>query len=170
MPDDDGPATQGEVFQRTQRVALDLREPPTREETGVVAGRNSFIVERSGEAMLDVSLTLPDGTVLAVPAIGVVFSAAPGAGPDAPVERIVVNRVEESLDEAKAAVRAGAEALGIDPADVDSYFADVGSGERVKQVFGEARIGYLRAEIEIRHDPDGTRTAVDYLLSWGSML
>ena len=171
MPDEKPPPTRGRVFQETQRVVLDLREPPTREEAGLEPGRSALIVEREPGGMLDVSFTLPNGEVLAVPAIGVVLSTSSTAPADGPVESITVNRAADDLDEARAALIDGAKALGIDTAEVERYFAGVVPGSRVGYVFRGPRVGYLHAEVEVRHDPaHGPDAEVDYTLDWGSML
>lgn len=167
----DGRSPQGAVFQSSQRVVVDLRVPPSREQVGVATGRNSFIVERTSSRMLEVSFTLPGGQVLSVPAIGVVFSAAPAAGPaPQPVERIIVNRVEQTVHAARTAVREDAAVLGLDAAAIDDYFAQGRPGEPVHRVFGPSRLGYLRVEVEVRRLFAHDRTAIDYMFSWGSML
>lgn len=161
----DEPATRGEEFQRTQRVALDLREPPTRAEAGIEDGRGSLIVERRGAEPLDVELTLPNDAVLALPAIGVVFSAPPD-DPAGPVESVTVNRTAASLAEARDMVLGDARALGIDAADVERHFG--AARPAATRVFRGARIGYLLPEVEVRHDASGV--AVDYTLIWGNTL
>lgn len=170
MRTDDQPTT-GQRFQESQSVVLDLREPPTREEAGIAEGRNSLVVDRRpGGDPLRTSFTLPDGKVLEVPAVGVILAAAPAAGPGAPVETLTVNRAAEDLAAAHEAVRADAATLGIDAAEVDAFFGAVRPGTRVQKVFTGQRIGYLRAEVEVSHDPaNGPFAELGYKLNWGSM-
>lgn len=158
-----------ERFRRTQRVVLDLREPPTREEAGLVDGEATLIVERDPGGMLDVSFSLPNDEVLAVPAIGVVLTTAPGGEPDGPVESITVNRAAGDLAEARAALLADADVLELDAAEIDRYFAGVSRGDRVRRVFQARPVGYIRVDVEVRHDPaNGAHADIDYKLDWGS--
>jgi hypothetical protein len=160
-----------EEFQRSQRVVLDLTEPPTREEAGLVDGKDTLIVERDGDRPLDVAFTLPGGERLAVPAIGVVFATGVTGGTGGPVESITVNRVVDDVAAARAAVLADAARLNIPEDKVTAAFGRLQAGEPVQLAFEGSLVGYLRPAVEVRHQPgQGTGVEVHYSLDWGSML
>ncbi|HEV2890469.1 MAG TPA: hypothetical protein VGX28_08840 [Frankiaceae bacterium] len=169
MPADNGTATAADRFRAEQRVELDLRTPPSREEAGLADGSGTLIIERESERMLDVSLTLPNGAVLEVPAFGVVLSTSVDAAPDGPVESITVNRRVDDLATARAALVANAPTLALDAAEVGAFFDGVQPGPRETRVFASAGVGYLRIDVEVRHDPlNGEHVTIDYKLDWGS--
>lgn len=148
---------------------LDLREPVTREEAGVLRGRPGAIIERAGaDRFLDVELTLPGGVVLDVPAIGVVFANQVGEPVDAPVQNITINGVADDLAAARSAVERVVPVLGLDGRVVEDFF----DGLRPGEAFGSNRvlvgppIGYLMPEVEIMYKGPDRRVVINYYLSW----
>lgn len=168
MRTDDPPATNGARFQESQRVELDLREPPTREEAGIADGRGSLLVQRDPGRMLDVTFHLPNGNVLKVPATGVLLATGPGADPAGPVESINVNRPVDDVAAAREAALADAGVLGFDAREVAAFFDGVTAGTAFTRVF-ERRVGYLHASLDVRHDPvNGAHADLLYTFAWGS--
>lgn len=162
-----------ERFEETQQVHLDLRDPLTREEAGIPERLNTLIVERAGgDQMLDVEFLLPKGKRLDVPAIGVVFSAAPGAPDGGQPEEIVVNRVEPTLAQAEPALRAAAEEFGFDPALVGQFVRSArdARGEPAgytTRSFPLRRLDYLLVEMNARAYPDRDQVQINYMFYWG---
>lgn len=163
-----------EHFTQTQQVHLDLTDPLTRQEAGIPEKRNSVIIERSGgDHMLDVELRLPEGKVLDVPAIGVVFSAPPAAPEGTQPQTIVVNRVASTAEEVRQALLAAAEKFGFDKDAMLEFAHDVaiarrGDGYRfMNRAFNPAqKIGYLWLSISARYDGED-RIQINYDLTWG---
>lgn len=158
-----------ERFVETQQVHLDLRRPPQRADAGIGPGRNSVIVERDRGGMLDVRFTLPDGRVFATPAIGVVFSSAPGyttAPPEVEPSMIVVNRIEDDLPAAERALRADAALFGLDMARIAEFTASAGaSSQRSSVELRDHDVGYLLTQVGIRDNTE--RVQIDYTFLWG---
>ncbi len=163
-----GPVSQG------GRVLIDLREPPTKEDLAISPTRNSLIIERERGRMLEVEVVLPNERTLKVPAIGVVFTSAPGTESvrSAPIESIKLNRVVADPADAREAVLADAPILDLDPEDIRSVFDGRRPSEPIQRVFESRVLAYLVVSVEVRHNPDNTpaTVAIDYTIDWGSML
>lgn len=143
-------------------VRLDLAAPPSRAAAGIDDGRDSLILERVGEA-LDVTITLPEGEVLRVPAVAVNIFTRPGGGP---VELVVVNRRLEDAAAVRDALLTDAGSLRLAPADVEAWFARAG-GAASSRVLTGSPLGYLVPEVSVRQDPgEGADYLVNYSFSW----
>lgn len=160
-------------FMETQQVHLNLRDPLSREDAGIPKKLNTLIIERtSSDHMLDVEFLLPEGKKLTVPAIGVVFSAAPGAPDGAQPEKIVINRVEPNLAQAEQALLAAAEKFNFDPDLVRQFIrsareAKGQSAVYTTQSFPARRVGYLLLEINARATPESDQVQINYKFYWG---
>jgi hypothetical protein len=147
------------------KAHLDLREPPTREELGVKPGADSVSYARSsGDTTIDVDLKLPEDGRLHVPAI-----ALHAAFSDVIGNKIVINRVEPSLDDAERAVLNDADDLRLDDQRVRTVVAAWRQGEKdltTPNVFRGGRFGYLGIEVEMRpNGPEGT-VLINYTVTW----
>ncbi len=107
-------------------VRLDLREPPTREEAGFAEGRNDVILERVGET-IDVEITLPGDRVLRTEAFGVVLAGPVGQSAADRAVTVVLNRRLPDLEAVAAELAEEAEALALDPLEIEQLVDQVGS-------------------------------------------
>lgn len=118
-PDTRGPLVAEDV------VRLDLREPPTREEAGFAEGRNSLLIERVGDA-IDVEVVLPGDRTLKTEAYLVrLFGPLDQQVGDKAV-MIGINRRLPDIAAVREALLEEAEALALDPADIEAFTDRVG--------------------------------------------
>lgn len=146
-------------------VRLDLRDPPTREEAGFAEGRNSLVIERVGEA-IDVEIVLPDDRLLRTEAFGVDLSGPLGLRPGESADhlhRVLLNRRLPDLDAVSAALMEEADALALDPKDIQDFVEQVGNppSDNDSRVLVGAPAAPPAIDVEVRYGSGG-----DWILSY----
>lgn len=125
MTSSSGPELRGPLVAEDV-VRLDLRNPPTRDEAGFAEGRNDVILERVGDA-IDVEITLPGDRLLRTEAFGVVLAGPVGEPAGDHAVKVVLNRRLPDLEAVSAELLEEADALALDPADIQEFVDSVGS-------------------------------------------
>lgn len=146
-------------------VRLDLRDPPTRQEAGFAEGRNSLVIERVGDA-IDVEIVLPGDRVLRTEAFGVDLSGPLGLRPGESAERlhrVLLNRRLPDLDAVSAELMEEADALALDPKDIQDFVEQVGNppSHTDNRVLVGAPEEPPAIDVEVRYGSDG-----DWILSY----
>lgn len=146
-------------------VRLDLRDPPTREEAGFAEGRNSLILEQVGDA-IDVEILLPGDRVLRTEAFGVGLSGPLGlrAGESADrLESVLLNRRLPDLDAVSTELREEADALGLDPKDIQAFVDQVADppSDSDNRVLTASPAAPPAIDVEVRYGSDD-----DWILSY----
>lgn len=146
-------------------VRLDLRDPPTREEAGFAEGRNSLVLERVGEAV-DVEILLPGGRVLRTEAFGVDLSGPLGLRPGESADRlhgVLLDRRLPDLDAVSRELMEEADALALDPRDIQAFVDQVGSppSDSDNRVLTASPAAPPAIDVEVRYGSGG-----DWILSY----
>lgn len=146
-------------------VRLDLRDPPTREEAGFAEGRNSLILERVGDA-IDVEVLLPGDRVLRTEAFGVDLAGPLGLRPGESADRlrsVLLNRRLPDLDAVSTELMEEADALGLDPKDIQAFVNQVGStpSDSDNRVLTASPATPPAIDVEVRYGSGG-----DWILSY----
>jgi hypothetical protein len=151
------------------KILIDLRHKPTRQDFGFQAGKNSRSYQRgAGKPQIATTVLLPTGP-LNTPAFGVnAASDGTGGADDTVAHNPKDFDIERTFPDAAAAARTltdNAGVLGLHQADIDQLMPRLGQNRRTRTVQQGVLDGLVRdwlaVEVELNSDEDGT-VQVDY--------
>ena len=154
--------------QKSQKLHLDLRDHPTRAETGIPDSGNSVAYGRRAPGYLDVRLQLPEDKVLELPATDATIAALRLRGRDrAEPDYVLLVRIEPDAAAAEQVLRAEAERFSFEPDAVERAVERARERSLGLPMVLETQVGHITFSISVRTNVgDDTRVQLSYALSW----